>query len=483
MIDGPDQVRSAGVIRQANNPPPVRTPSVTLPHHRAMTQTDGLPTSLKAGWGFGSVGSLTVLNTQSLLLLFFLTSVLGLAPAVAGSLLFGSKLVDAVLAPIVGARSDRTVSAMGRRRPFMLAGAIVSSLAVFGIFLCPVEGSAQILWIGAGLVLLALGYSLFNVAYIAMPAEMTDSPVERTSIMSWRIVFVSVGGLLTAFAPLVAKIAGGGRPGYGIMGAILGVIILVAMLVAVAASARARGGPPNTSTGGTFARFGVVFGNRPFMLLIAAKIMQLVGLASISASVLFLVKYVIGGKEEMIAAFGVASGLASIASMPLWVAVGKRLGKRNTFVVACVGFAAITLTWLLAGPGETSLTLAVRGLFGGIFSGGLLLMGQSILPDTIAYDCERSGERREGVYAGAYSFVEKASMALGPLLIGLILQSFGFVASRGAAVVQSAEALHGIVIGAAVMPALLYGFSIVPLLFYDLESGRRPVRGVPVPAQ
>lgn len=448
-----------------------------------MAVTDHLPTSLKVGWGVGSVGTVSVLNVQSLLLLFFLTSVLGIAPATAGGLLFGSKLVDAVLAPIVGARSDRTTSPIGRRRPFMLAGAFVSALAVFAIFLTPVEGGAQLIWVGGGLALLALGYSLFNVAYIAMPAEMTDSSTERTSIMSWRIAFVSVGGLLTSFAPLVAAKAGGGRAGYATMGTILAILILLAMLTAVASSARARGGQPSTSTQGTFARFGVIFSNQPFMLLIAAKILQLVGLASISASVLFLVKYVIGGSEGLVAAFGVTSGVVSIASMPLWVWASKRLGKRNTFIIACLGFATVTLTWLAAGPGENAITLALRGGCGGLFSGGLLLMGQSILPDTIAYDCERSAERREGVYAGAYSFVEKASMALGPLLIGLILQAFGFVPSRGAAAGQTAEALHGIIIGAAVMPTLLYGFSIVPLLFYTLDDGRRPARSAAVAAE
>ncbi len=433
---------------------------------------DRLPTPLKIGWGLGSLGTVSVLNVQSLLLLFFMTAVLGIAPVVAGSLLFASKLVDAVCGPLVGARSDQTQSTMGRRRPYLLAGALVCALAVAAIFNPPVSGTLLLVWIAVCLVVLSIGYALFNVPYIAMPAEMTTSPQERTSIMSWRIGFVGFGGLLTAFAPLLAKAAGGGRGGYGTMGLILAGLILFAMLFAFRAAKTARGNPPSTAQGGTFKRFGVVFQNRPFLLLVSAKILQLVGLASISASVLFLVKYVIHGDESLIAAYGVTSGLASMGSMPLWVRLGRIWDKRRIFIIACIGFALVTLTWTLASPGETVLTLILRGAGAGLFSGGLLLMGQSILPDTIDFDCRRSGERREGIYAGAYSFVEKASMALGPLLVGVILQSFGFVAKAG--VVQSSHAVTGIIVGASILPATLYALSIVPLLRYDLGSAPSP---------
>ncbi len=435
-----------------------------------------LRTAQKFGWGVGSLGSVTVINVQSLLLLFYLTSILGVSPVLAGTLLFATKIVDAVFAPIVGARSDRTTSAMGRRRPYLLAGAFISAISVAAIFNPPIGGDATVVWITIALVGLALGYSLFNVPYLAMPAEMTSSPAERTSIMSWRIGFVSFGGLVAAFAPALAKAAGGGPRGYGVMGLAVAAIVLVAMLVAFRASRTLYGGPASTGGGGTYARFGVVFGNRPFMLIIAAKVLQLIGLASISASLLFMVKYVIEGNEVLIAAYGGSAGLTAMAAMPLWVWLGKRWSKKTLYILSCLCFAAVTLSWLLASPAETALTLAIRGVAAGLFSGGLLLMGQSMLPDAIDWDCKRSGERREGVYAGAYSFVEKASMALGPLLVGFILQAFHFAPRQA---VQSPEALTGIIIGAAVLPAACYALSVIPLLGYQLDSRPTPR---PVPA-
>lgn len=432
---------------------------------------DRVPTGIKIGWAVGSIGTLTVLNSYSLLLLFFLTAILGVNPAVAGTLLFAAKLVDAFLAPMLGAISDRTRSRMGRRRPYLAGGAVVSALALVVLFNPPqVAGDALLAFVGFGLILLAIGYTLFNVPYIAMPAEMTDSPTERTSIMTWRVSFVSVGQLVTVVATLLIQPLGGGRLGYGRVGLILGAVVLATMLIAFFASRDARATAATQSRMSGVERLRTALRNRPFLLLILAKIFQLVGLSSLTASILFFMTGVLGSGEGAAAAYGLSATVATIAAMPLWSRIARRIGKRNAYILGCAGFAIVTLSWLLAARGDPIGLVIARGLVGGVFVGGLLLMGQSILPDTIDYDARRTGLHREGLYAGAYSFVEKASMAVGPLLIGWILQWFHFAPAAGRDVLQSPEALSGIYIGMAVLPALLYLLSVVPLLFYDLTE-------------
>ncbi len=429
-----------------------------------------LPTGLKAAWGLGSIGTATVINVGSLLLLFFMTSVLGIAPALAGTLLFAAKLCDAVAAPLVGGISDRSTHRWGRRAPFMLAGAIVAAVGIAVVLNPPaLTGSALSAYMFGCLMVLALGYSLFNVPYIAMPPEMTDLPAERTSILSWRIAFVSIGGLINGLAPQLAKSWGGGRAGYGRVGLLLGALVLATMLVASLAARRTRSLPPGPQASG-LARYAAVFANRPFRLIIAAKVCQLVGLASVTASLLFLVTTVLKASPGTVAILILCATIATLAAMPLWVRLGRSYSKRNLYAAGCAGYALLVASWLLAGPNEPVALIVVRGIVSGFCSGGLLLMGQSLLPDIIDHDCRRSGIRREGLYAGVYSFVEKASMALGPLLVGLILQAFHFRPSTGGApVAQPAEALTGIYLGAAVLPAALYLLSIVPLMFIDLE--------------
>ena len=449
---------------------------MTSPDHRVST-------GLKAAWGLGSVGTVTVLTINSLLLLFFMTSVLGLAPALAGSLLFGAKLVDAIFAPLLGGISDGWQGRMGRRAPFLLAGAFVSGLGVAMVFNPPAAFDTMLpVWIMLSLIVIAIGYTLFNVPYMAMPAEMTDMPAERTSIMSWRITFVSIGGLITGMVPQLVTKLGGGRTGYGIVGFILAGVVIAAMLSTFAAARRTRQVAGGAQAGG-FKRYLVVAQNRPFMLIIAAKVCQLVGLASLTASILFLMKNVLLQPDSTVGLYVTAATIATISTIPVWVWLGKRFSKRNLYIAACLLFACLTSSWLLAGANEPLPLILLRGFCSGTFSGGLLLMGQSLLPDAIDADCKRSGVRREGVYAGAYSFVEKASMAFGPLLIGLILQAFHFKPSLGKAVAQPAEALTGIYIGVAIVPAILYAVSIIPLLYFRLDAEETVPAGTPASAE
>jgi GPH family glycoside/pentoside/hexuronide:cation symporter len=386
-------------------------------------------------------------------------------------LLFAAKIVDAVLAPICGSLSDRTRSKMGRRRPYLLAGAVVSALALMVLFNPPELGRDGLLYFTAfGLFLLALGYTLFNVPYIAMPAEMTDSPHERTSIMTWRVTFVAVGQLVVVLATLLIQPFGGGRIGYGRVGFLLAGIVFLTMLVTFLATRTARATTPTATNMGAAERWSAAFRNRPFVTLILAKILQLIGLSSLTASLLFFVTGVIGASEGTVAIYGLTATVATIATMPLWSKISRRLGKRTTYMLGCAGFALVTFSWIFAVRGEPISLIVLRGALVGVFTGGILLMGQSILPDTIDYDARRTGLRREGVYAGAYSFVEKTSMAVGPLLVGWILQLFHFAPSAGPEIIQSAAALQGIYIGMAVLPAALYLASVVPLFFYDLTD-------------
>lgn len=418
---------------------------------------EALTTRLKAGWGLGSVGTQIVLFSQSLLLLYFFTVILKLEPALAGSILFGAKLFDAALAPIVGSWSDRIDTRWGRRRPFLFIGAGLCAAGLVFIFNPP---SAHPLVLLFGLMLISVGYSFFNIPYIAMPAEMTDSPAERTSIMSWRIAFVGLGTMVaTSMLPLLAKFWGGDRSAYGLMGAVAATLTLITMVAAFALTSGARS---TTSMGEPFsikAMVAAVATNRPFAFLLAAKLLQLIGLAATSASMLFFFKEVIGNGESMLALWGFVANGVCILSMLLWPRIGRRFGKVPVYCVSVAGYALFGVSWLMVGPESSTLAVLARAAGSGVFIGGLLLMGQSLLPDTISVDHVRTGLRREGVFAGAYSFVEKASSALGPMAVGFIFQIMGF-ATHGAAGGDP----RAVYIAVGVLTPVAYLLSILPLL-------------------
>ena len=170
---------------------------------------------IRFGWGMGSLGISLMFNATSLLMLRYLVDYAGIGAALAGLLIGGAKIYDAVTDPLMGTISDRTRSRMGRRRPYLVAGAFVSAISFVMIFnLASFQGSSYIVTLVVlALLLNATGYTIFNVPYMAMPAEMTKGYHERTSLMSYRIAAIAVGQLCASFiGPLLLVAYGGGAP-------------------------------------------------------------------------------------------------------------------------------------------------------------------------------------------------------------------------------------------------------------------------------
>jgi GPH family glycoside/pentoside/hexuronide:cation symporter len=138
------------------------------------------------------------------------------------------------------------------------------------------------------------------------------------------------------------------------------------------------------------------------------------------------------------------------------------------FMVCCGLNSVLLLSWLLATPSEPTIWLLLRSFVIGGTSGGALLMGQSLLPDTMEYDYRRTGMRREGAFSGAYSMVEKAGFAVGPLIIGLLLSNAGYGVKSGAPA-EGATAF-AVYMGVAVIPAVASALAMLVFRGYGLTE-------------
>jgi GPH family glycoside/pentoside/hexuronide:cation symporter len=345
------------------------------------------------------------------------------------------------------------------------------------VFTVPAQGSELFTaaYLLALMILLSLGYATFTVPYLAVAAETTRTYDERTSIMAWRVVFVLLGSLVgTAVAPAIATPEGvGTRASFASMALVLGGVILLSSLWCFWGTRRATFYDPDGESPGLGQQLRIALANRPFVVLSLAKLLQLVGVASVITCALYLTRYVLDIGGFQVALFFLTMTLASTAAVPLWWWLARRFGKKRAYISAVVLYAITALTWLLAGPAVTTLDLALvfgRAVFLGIGSGGLILLGVSMLPDTIEYDRLSSGARREGIFTGLWSAVEKGATAVGGLLIGLVLEVMGFVESTGEVVAQPASAITGIVLGAAVLPALFMLASLPLLARYPITQ-------------
>lgn len=432
-----------------------------------------LPLTVGVGWGVGTLVSSTLLYSANTLLLRYLTDEIGIAAAMAGLLIAISKVYDAAIDPFVGALSDRSRSAAGRRRPFLLAGGIGCALALVALFTVPPLASEWLLhaWVLLALLFYSTAYTVFNVPYLAMPAEMTRDPHERSLLISYRVYASSAAMLLAStVGPMLLVSFGGGRTAHGWMALTLAPVILLATLVCYTLTRPA----PFTSgvaasPHGLLHDFGLIMRNRPFMWLLALKVTMLVGITAQAATAAFFTKLVLRVPDTSLGLFFLAQTLGAIVSLTGWLWLARRVGKTACYATGAVVFALGSLSWWFAGAGEPLALVLARAAVVGVGGGAIFLMSNSLLPDTIEHDHARTGLRREGTLAAVFTFVEQCAHAIAAALIGLLLGALGYIAGQGGGVAQPASAIFGIVLCFSVIPAAAVLLSIWPALRLRIE--------------
>lgn len=422
------------------------------------------------GYALGSIGTAAFGTVPGLLLLYYLTDVLGVAAGVAGLVVFAPKAWDVVLNPWIGNRSDRTESRWGPRRPWMLAGGLALPPLFVLVFAGPSSPpAAAAVWVAVAFLLAATAYGCFQVPYVAQPAEITDDPGERATLMSWRVATLALGILLAgAGAPAVVDAFGGGRGGYLAMAVFVALLLALGMLGAVAGTRRAATLTRVRSEGGLVAGLREAWRARPFRLLLTGFVVQALGIGVMLAGVPYYSRQVLDDPAAGSLLFGALVGPA-ILVMPLWLRVSRRVGKRAGLLASSGIFTVAAALLAIVPTGGTGVAIPLVVLVG-IGYAGMQMFPLAMLPDVIAADEATSGTRRAGVFTGVWTAAETLGLAVGPGLLGALLALAGYVSSTGDEVVtQSSAAITTVRLGFSVLPALLVLASLPVLARYRLD--------------
>ncbi len=114
-------------------------------------------------------------------------------------------LTGLIIQPIIGHASDRTWNRLGRRRPYFLTGAILSSLALLAM---PNSGA---LWMAAGLLwILDASINVSMEPFRAFVADMLP-PEERTRGFAMQSFFIGAGAVIASLLPYLLTNAFGVR--------------------------------------------------------------------------------------------------------------------------------------------------------------------------------------------------------------------------------------------------------------------------------
>ncbi|UOQ60131.1 MFS transporter [Leucobacter rhizosphaerae] len=460
-----------------------------------------LPRRVVARYATGSLGTGGFATLPGLVLVYYLTDSLGVAALLAGVIVTLAKLWDVIIDPVIGGLSDRALARSGTRRGPMLIGAIGLPIAFVLTFAVPagLPVAASTLWVLVAFIAAATFFSLFQVPYIALPAELTSGYQERTRLLTWRVVVLTLAILLFGAGGPELRGLFPADPllGYLVMAIIAAVVLAIGLLVATSVAPRGLSSisphprPGVLSMEHYRAGLAVLRESQPFRALLLTFMLQGLATGLMLAGAQFVATWVLRDEGAVTVLF-LSLIAPALVFAPVWRRIADRLGKERAFRLASLVFliATLVLVGMTWAPGWW--IVAPVAVAGAAYA-GMQSLPLAMLPDVISVDRERFAEitppgpwnarptgipveSRAGVFGGVWTAGETAGMALGATVLTLVLALSGYVeSSAGMSVTQPAQAIAGISLSFSLLPAALMFLSLVTLRRYRLRE--HDVRG------
>ncbi len=381
----------------------------------------------KLAYGVGDVGPALVATISGFFLNVFLLDVAGLEPYLAAIIFLIVKVWDSLNDPIIGTLTDRTNTRWGRRRPWLLFGAVPFGLAWFLQWLVPDLGPAGLFFYYL-IVALLLDTSLtcVNVPYTALTPEIAPEYNERTSLNTFRFSFSILGGMFALmFHDTILKSFPDITTGYMVSAAVLGGVIIITNWITFAAITETHQKSEDEEEPGFIEGFKIAFGNRPFIMVTGIYLMSWLAIQFIQANMLFYVRYWMNDEDNFIY-LAMALQISIFLFLIVWAKVSARIGKRHAYFCGVGLWMSVMVFIFFIQPGQMVL-LGALAVLAGAGASVAYLIPWSMLPDVVDVDELNTGLRREGVYYGFFVFLQKLGISLGLAFSNLILQVVDYI--------------------------------------------------------
>lgn len=428
-----------------------------------MTITDRLPRLTKLLYGAGDTGFSLTSTIIAAYFAIFLTDVVNISPGTAALAIFLGRSWDYLNDPIIGHLSDRTRSRWGRRRPFLLFGAVPFGLAFLMLWWKPpFENSVFFaIYYAAAYLFFDTAATFVYMPYFALTPELTSNYDERTSLTTYRMFFSILGSLLAFTLPLL--IIGSFNPENSsrvfIMGIVFAVLSLLPLLIVFFnVKERQENIPVEQPTIKESLKAAVH--NRPFLFGAGIFLFTWVYMDILQATLLYYLKYIVQREADsdlIMASIFVTAMLA----LPAWEYISRRLNKRLAYIFG-TGFLAVVQILLITLNPTSPLSLIVAlCVLAGIGVSAAHVIPWSIMPDAIEWDELHTGKRHEGMFYSLITLMQKVASSLAIPLTLMVLELTGYVANASQ---QPTSAIMGIRLISGPIPAALLiigiGFAI-----------------------
>lgn len=459
--------------------------------HQKTHPKDIVPLGQKAAYGTGNL-VLNLLPAALNIFMFFLVTGFGMDPLVAGLLAGLPRLFDAITDPIMGFITDNTKSRWGRRRPYIVLGAILSGIIFALLWQMDADSSQDYnFWYFLIFSLLfTLGNTMYATPFVGLGYEMTSDYNERTRLMAFSQTMGQVAWMVVpwfwvvvADPDLFASQDEGVRNMALVVGGacmVLGVLpgLFSKGLDSSNMENRAELNLSNmvNNLASLWKSMVQISNNVPFRRLCGATFLIFNGFQVIAGFAFYIIVfYMFNGDYGLTgtwpAWFATISAMATaFLVIPIVTWISNKVGKRNAFIIATlISIVGYTLKWWGFDPTNPWLIFMPIPLMSfGI--GGLFTLMMSMTADVCDLDELKNGmPRKEGTFGAIYWLMIKIGQAIAFVLAGLVLKLVGF---ESGAATQSLEVMTNLRLADIIIPSVTAFLAIFIMWGYDLSEDK-----------
>jgi sugar (glycoside-pentoside-hexuronide) transporter len=425
-----------------------------------------LTAPIKVIYSLGDHTVNVVLTSMTLLYIRYLTDVVHFPAHLAGAVPLVGRFVDAFTDPLMGRISDHTRWRGGRRRPFMLLGCLPfgASFALLWWDVPIASDWTRFAYYASVYIVLSVAMTVVSVPYLALIPEMSRDYDERTSLNTYRAAAGLVAVFVTISMSVMARSRGDDAAAWAQAALVVSVWLVVPWLL-VHRFTWERPLAAETPTVGIVEGLKLLARHRTYQHLCAIYIPGRIAIDLVSAMFFYYIAWVIGRREDFEQALGLFI-VVVILALPFWLALARRFDKRAVLIAGMSWWIVAQAVIGLGGPDWPRWALFAVAAFAGVGYAVADFMPWAMLPDVIDEDERNTGQRREGLYSGMFTFLRKIGGALAIFLMGVSLRIAGY---DGAADAQSDSAIGVMRVLMAVVPIAMLGISIWVARTYPLS--------------
>lgn len=357
---------------------------------------------------------------------YYLIEVVGLRPALAGLVPLAGRGLDAITDPLMGRLSDNTRWRSGRRRPYFLLGAVPFGVSYALLWMDPSAISEQwhFAYYSAAYCLLTTASTVLVVPYMALQAEMATGYDERNSINGWRSAAGMVGVMGVIVLRPLAEYFGGGGLGFSSAAMMLGVLLTLPWAAVYLVSFERPTFSSRPIKLGLVQGIRILGQHRNFRQLAGLYLSGRIAMDLVSALLVIYCTYWLGRTESFEQFMGVFL-VSVMLSLPIAVKLSKTNNKAALFSAAALWWGSMLSVLLFVQPDWPQWFLFVHAPLMGFGFAAAEFLPWSMVGDVVDEDDLRTGERREGLYNGVFTFLRKLSGAVAVFLALSILDLAG----------------------------------------------------------